>query len=266
MSLKSLIWAIEEADIYCPSEKLILIALANFSNENGRTYPAVDTVCRITKLSDNTVRRCLKKLEDDLIIFDTKKRYGPTQQVKVWQLPDAAWKTEDHRGGGLQNSKDPLKTPRRPPEDPHGGEQSLEPVTSNLKTPVASAPGSLEELLGSRGERHGSKEQKKKPEQTMAKGEHRKFTDGWVAGYKEKFGHPYFFSVKDGAASARLMKIMKADEALRIAKAAWSQTDEKKFWSCVHHGRDIPRFTSSINAIQRELSFKANRPEPKIAY
>jgi hypothetical protein len=257
MSLRALVWALEEEqEVYCASEKLTLIALANFSNDSGRSYPEVATICRITRLSDNTVRRCLHNLLEAGVISDTGKRFGPTQQVKVWQLPDACWKREDPRHGGLETSRrppeDPRKTPGRPPEDPRHGGRTLEPVTFEQGT-KGDASRSLPEPNGQRQpERRVRAERGESPPT-------RRFSDGWIAAFSQKFGEKYRYQKKDGVQAASLMRDVSPEEALETAKRAWSQTDERRFWNCVNSSKDIARFVSCYTKIRIELKQAAGK-------
>ena len=121
MSLKAVVWALENEEVFSSSQKFVLVALANYASEEGKSYPAVATICRMTKQSDDTVRRCLEQLSADRLIIDTGKKFGPTQQVRVWQLPGEAWKAKDPLGAGLHRNgkaeterQDPGKTPARP--------------------------------------------------------------------------------------------------------------------------------------------------------
>ena len=83
----------------------------------------------------------------------------------------------------------------------------------------------------------------------------RRFSDGWLAAYKEVFGQAYIYSTKDGVQAARLLKSgVTPDDALAIARAAWVKSDEKKFWACVNQSKEIPKFVAAFNAIRRELA------------
>ncbi len=83
----------------------------------------------------------------------------------------------------------------------------------------------------------------------------RRFSDGWLAAYKEVFGQAYIYSTKDGVQAARLLKNgVTPDDALAIARAAWVKSDEKKFWACVNQSKEVPKFVAAFNAIRRELA------------
>lgn len=106
MSLKALTWALEQ-DIFSCQRKFVLVALANFANENHLAYPSVQTVCSITSQNDKTVRKALKDLISENYIEDTGDRAGSRQQVKVYKLnlgrpPQATQKRVPLNGEGTQ--------------------------------------------------------------------------------------------------------------------------------------------------------------------
>lgn len=110
-----------------------MVALCNYVSDTGKSHPSVQTICKITSLHDETVRRSLAGLVEQGIIADTGKKVGATQQVKVYQLPPEAWyvegKTPENKG-----LKDSAKTRTRPVQDP--GFTGAEPVTSNQEPEV----------------------------------------------------------------------------------------------------------------------------------
>ena len=63
MSLEAMIWALN-APIDRAGEKLLLIALANYANEQGESYPSQPSIAVMTSQGERTVRRLLKSLQD----------------------------------------------------------------------------------------------------------------------------------------------------------------------------------------------------------
>ena len=55
--------------------KLVLICLANFADENWECFPSYKTICQITELSRSTIIRCIKSLEEKGII-EVKTRFS----------------------------------------------------------------------------------------------------------------------------------------------------------------------------------------------
>jgi hypothetical protein len=92
VSVQALTWAWEQdvaaADdqLASPaSAKFVLVAVANFANEEWRAYPSVGRVCRMTGLAERTVRACLKALEAQKLIEQVGST-GRTNRVAVFQL------------------------------------------------------------------------------------------------------------------------------------------------------------------------------------
>jgi DNA-binding transcriptional regulator YhcF (GntR family) len=64
MSLRQTYAAWRVSDV-TPLEKLVLLALADYASENGKNiYPKVASLATKTCLSERTVQRCLKELEN----------------------------------------------------------------------------------------------------------------------------------------------------------------------------------------------------------
>ncbi|SDD59031.1 Helix-turn-helix domain-containing protein [Actinokineospora iranica] len=92
MSIEALNWALNHAPAFenedprkRPHLVLVLIGLANHADNRGRNaFPSNETLCRYTRLSESTVRRCLKRLLELGVIrlgdsriqaLQAKKRY-----------------------------------------------------------------------------------------------------------------------------------------------------------------------------------------------
>jgi hypothetical protein len=133
MSIRAIQWAFDQ-EVFSSPQKFVLVAVSNFANDTGKTYPAAATIADITQQNVKTVRRALAKLVAQGFLEDTGKRYGDTQQVKVYQLPKEAWERYPKKGSLAmkdtqeESAKIPKKSPRRYPNqgsDP----MNLEPVT-----------------------------------------------------------------------------------------------------------------------------------------
>ena len=66
-----------------PTEKLVLLALANFTNEFGLAYPTLEQICECTSLSRSSVIRALAKCEERRLIFRSK---GHTGRATTYQF------------------------------------------------------------------------------------------------------------------------------------------------------------------------------------
>lgn len=64
MSIEAIVWALNDAACESPTEKLVLIALANHARPDGTAaFPAVATISRYTTLSERAIRNTLRALE-----------------------------------------------------------------------------------------------------------------------------------------------------------------------------------------------------------
>ncbi len=162
MSLRALTWAMEHPG--CPSSscKLVLLAFANFANEQHWSYPSVETVARLTKLDPKTVRASIDMLERAALLIDTEKRAGRTRQVKVYALameshpkPDALPKAPET--GTLSDRKAPNFSGK-------GSQKRVAEPVLGTSTPLAEADASAapqgagggEDVgKGSKGKRRG---------------------------------------------------------------------------------------------------------------
>lgn len=76
MSFQAVCWALEDAPVQNATERLVLIALANYADERGRCHPAVFTLARLSLLSERGVQKVLRRLEEGEIIA-TEAQVGP---------------------------------------------------------------------------------------------------------------------------------------------------------------------------------------------
>lgn len=63
MSVKAMAWALEQSTEN-PVDKLILIALGNYADDNDQCFPSRRTLARIAMCSVDTVDRAIKRLEE----------------------------------------------------------------------------------------------------------------------------------------------------------------------------------------------------------
>lgn len=64
------VWALDIE----PTEKLLLLAIADFTNNEGNAWPSIPTIARKTSLSEDTVRRKIRKLSVDGILSSTPRK------------------------------------------------------------------------------------------------------------------------------------------------------------------------------------------------
>jgi CTP-dependent riboflavin kinase len=73
MSVKASFWAIEQWP-GTPLQKLVLMVLADWADENGRAWPRISSVAHKATCSSRTVLRCLSELEADGFLSRTRTR------------------------------------------------------------------------------------------------------------------------------------------------------------------------------------------------
>ena len=64
MSLRAMVWALEDSPVDCPVCVLVLSGLANHVDEQLVAFPSVATLARYARTSRRTVHRHLRDLED----------------------------------------------------------------------------------------------------------------------------------------------------------------------------------------------------------
>lgn len=98
MSLKAIIWVMEEAPVENHAELVILYALADRASDNGRAaYPAVAWIAERARCSERTVQRHLKNLEARGVINKGDQRivehFRSDRRPTVWDLDLTLTKT-----------------------------------------------------------------------------------------------------------------------------------------------------------------------------
>ena len=109
MSFKAMAWATEQEITTTSPQSHLLLIMASFANDMGECYPSINTMIKKTRLSEKTVRKCLKELLELELIADTKKSsyFG----VKIYQLNlDTPSKstTPSKNTGGSKSTSTPL--------------------------------------------------------------------------------------------------------------------------------------------------------------
>lgn len=69
--LMSQVWALDNLD---PLEKLTLLSVADFANDEGIAWPSIRTIARKSSLSEDSVRRKLKNLQKSGLISITPQQ------------------------------------------------------------------------------------------------------------------------------------------------------------------------------------------------
>lgn len=84
------------SELLSAEEKMVYIALKSFvsyGSDEGKVFPSIDTLCKVTSMSKSTVIRTIKKLEEKGIV--KKNRRGVTK-TNIYVLADnhAMWKAK----------------------------------------------------------------------------------------------------------------------------------------------------------------------------
>ena len=90
MSIQAIAWVFSQ-DIRPSTSKFVLVALANYLQEDSTAWCAIPTISEITSQDRKTVMRALASLEKQGHISDSGQRKGSTGQIKVYnvRVPDA---------------------------------------------------------------------------------------------------------------------------------------------------------------------------------
>lgn len=77
------------------NHRMVLLALADFANDEGWCWPSISTLCRKTTLSERAVQGCIRDLENEGWLFTVKGggtksnqyRITPAQRAPVQDMP-----------------------------------------------------------------------------------------------------------------------------------------------------------------------------------
>lgn len=114
MSIWAVNWALQTC-VANPTHKLVLVALANYADDNDWAWPRVDTLAELTSSSRRTVFRALNGLAQTGLIerlegFEPEWN-GSTRRVQsVWRLmiPDSVSRRSSGRRGRLLCADEPM--------------------------------------------------------------------------------------------------------------------------------------------------------------
>jgi hypothetical protein len=85
MSIQAISWAFKQKLDSSPL-KFILICFANYANEHGFTWCSNEQLVHMSCMNEKTVKKWVKKLEDDGFLIDTGKRQGATGRIKIYKI------------------------------------------------------------------------------------------------------------------------------------------------------------------------------------
>ena len=128
MSLRATLWALDEAPLTNPTSVLVLVALADEADdEGGSCYPSLRRIADRARVSTNTARDHIRKLEEaGLIEVERPERQGRGQHNRYRllmtervQYSDPSTSGEGERvQSGAEKGQERVKPGPRLPEDP----------------------------------------------------------------------------------------------------------------------------------------------------
>ncbi|MDO4611213.1 helix-turn-helix domain-containing protein, partial [Corynebacterium sp.] len=171
MSLQAMLWALDGAGPIPAPQKLVLIALADFVNdENGSCWPSQEVIAQRATMSARTVRRHISWLEDEGLL-EVKRRWRGARQTSNlyrlnigvrWDGPASKPTPEDKPPGQpMADNMTAMETPTTVGYPQSAGqvmEDNLSAMERPAETPertgVQAAGGGLEIPMADTGDRH----------------------------------------------------------------------------------------------------------------
>jgi predicted ArsR family transcriptional regulator len=86
MSFQAMAWAVKQP---IPTyEKMVLLMLSNYSDSQNKCWPSVKTLAKDCGMSEKQIRRCMIKLESQLLIRREEqiRTYGQTTNMYYLDL------------------------------------------------------------------------------------------------------------------------------------------------------------------------------------
>lgn len=108
-----------------PTQKSVLVSLADQANDSGLCWPSIDTICRRTCLGERTVQRALHELQE-VGLVQRILRQGHSTHYLVTTPATAAPPSERHPATAAPT---PATAPPQPPPERH-----LTPATAAPRT------------------------------------------------------------------------------------------------------------------------------------
>lgn len=150
MSVQAMTWAFGARGL-TPSEKLVLLCLANYATKDLQAWPSQETIAEETELSPRTVWSALKSLEAKEVIHRKRRfRSDGTRTTDVFTINLAAPVFDQAR----ETTRNPCDDHSQPLQEPLATvatltsfEPPLEPPIGTITPPTPPKPG------GRRGER-----------------------------------------------------------------------------------------------------------------
>lgn len=105
MSVEAFSWALNDAPCVSPTQKLVLLALANHARPDGSSaFPSVNTIARYTLLSERAIRLKLVEMEELGIISRSDPRVVAAYISRADRRPQG-WNLDLRRKIGVQEQQ-----------------------------------------------------------------------------------------------------------------------------------------------------------------
>jgi len=228
------VWA--DAAITNQSELLVLLAIADYANDEGEAWPSIESIATKSRHTDRGVQKILNRLQKcGKIEIRTGGGMGNTSRYRVLAKGEPRSPLYGPKGepGGMQRVN--LETPK--------GERAVHPIRHRTINEIHHKKSDAPAELVLEGE------------ETREKTAFKNTVDRWCAGFKAALGVDYTFA---GAKDAKAVKFLlgsgwTSDRIIELASEAWKKTDPKTHWACVNQTRSLATFASAINKISSEV-------------
>lgn len=131
MSFQALAWAATQKTGSLAA-KAVLLALANYADEEGCAYPSTAAIAAFGEMDHKTATAALGRLSEAGLIADTGERAGRTKQVKIYKLSLNTPPIQE----AFQNRKPPVSSAKDPQKR---GTDTIRDTISQKATPSSSA-------------------------------------------------------------------------------------------------------------------------------
>jgi len=202
-------------------ELLVLLALADFSNDSGESWPSLDVLAQKARLTKTQVCKVLKKLEDARELRRERSTGGRNRRTRYFiNLPP-------------ENSQEIILLKEQCKSDSVAKDnETVSPVIHALNRHISVIK--RERVTG-------------KPSPSSSDPRGKEFFAWWDGEYRTRFSAPYVFSgAKEGALVKRLLKKYDLLKLQDIASRFFASNDP---WVQNNGGFTIGVFASQINKI-----------------
>lgn len=144
-----MIWVLKQADFCSATEGLVLVGIANHADAYGQNaWPSTQTLMSYTRMSESTVRRTLRELEERGVLVRGEQSVNDhvraDRRPVVWDLPMGANRTVLARPDlGVESSTDVQERPRgvkMTPRSPDNSSPRGVKSSANGVSPVTGEP------------------------------------------------------------------------------------------------------------------------------